>query len=79
MSTIRCKAINCGFNESGFCANPTVIIDENAMCGHVYKRGVVRLDWNQKVGKEFKNTYKFDEGDYRMILDVVEPSNSGET
>lgn len=70
--TVVCKMLNCGFNEKGFCTNPTLIIDENAMCGNVYKRGMVRPGWNQKVEKEFKGKFIVDDGDYRAVEPVYD-------
>lgn len=56
--TVLCKFYRCGFYQNGFCNNPTVSINENGMCAHLYKisNGAVvqppgALD---AVGEEFK-------------------------
>lgn len=41
MITAICKFINCPYNMNrGWCSNPLLSIDENGMCGSVWKRGM---------------------------------------
>ena len=41
MMTAICKNLSCPYNMNrGWCSNPLLSIDENGMCGSVWKRGV---------------------------------------
>ena len=38
--TVRCKVNGCPYSDGkGFCAREPVIIDENGMCGVLWRRG----------------------------------------
>jgi hypothetical protein len=51
---VVCDMVNCGFYDNGFCSQKVIKIEGGA-CGHVYRKGVMRGDWQEKVDDKFKD------------------------
>lgn len=59
MNVVLCKVAECPYNlKNQFCRNKLVSINQNGMCGHIYREnGSVRQGWQTPIGEEFKGRY----------------------
>lgn len=61
---IICKINVCPFNAAGSCEAPLVSIDDQGRCEHIFRKGVVRADWQNPVDDIYKKKI--------LILDAEE-------
>lgn len=76
-----CKMNQCPYNIKGECGNRLLVIDENGMCNHLWKKGQQRLDAFTAVGDLYTRAPAIIEGEWTAVekFEQVSEDESEET